>query len=148
MADLNKPGSIERTIAMTEIQHTLHRYCILARENAPFHEMKHLFRPNGLFRLPNGTAVSPEEMGNVVQGQPPKFIRHHITSIDIEFTGATSAKAKSLFFAMTGSATIDHWGYWEDEFELDAEGAWLLADRSIVVEGQEPNGWYASTYGV
>lgn len=147
MVDLNKPGSIERIIAITEIQHILHRYCILARENAPFHEMKQLFRPNGVFRLPDGTAVSPENMGQVVQGAPPTFIRHHITSIDINFTGPTRATSKSLFFAMTGSPVTDHWGYWQDEFELDEGGAWLLAERSIVVEGQEPNGWYASTYG-
>ncbi|KAB8264197.1 hypothetical protein BDV32DRAFT_118237 [Aspergillus pseudonomiae] len=146
MTNLNKPSTIERTIAITEIHQVLHRYCILARENAPFHEMKDLFLPDGIFRLPNGTAVAPQDMGNVVQGKPPQMIRHHITSIDVQFVGPRNASTKSLFLAMTHRSRIDHWGYWQDDFQLDEQGNWLIAERMIVVEGQDPAGWYADTY--
>lgn len=147
MVDLNKPGSIERVIAITEIERILNKYCIMARENAPFSEMANLFHSNGIFRLPNGAGVPPQEMGTVVQGKPPTFIRHHLTSVDIEFLNETEAKTKSLFFAMTDISTIDHWGYWQDVFRRTEDGQWLIEVREIVVEGQDANGWYAGAYG-
>jgi hypothetical protein len=147
MVDLNKPGSIERTIAITEIERILNKYCIMARENAPFSEMANLLLPDGVFRLPNGSEVPPADMGTVVQGKPPAFIRHHLTSVDIEFTSEREANTRALFFAMTGSSTIDHWGYWQDVFQRTDEGLWLIKIREIVVEGQDANGWYAGAYG-
>ncbi|KAJ5759486.1 hypothetical protein N7520_006642 [Penicillium odoratum] len=147
MVDLNKPGSIERVTAITEIERILHKYCIMARENAPFSEMAKLFHSNGIFRLPNGAGVPVQEMGTVVQGKPPAFIRHHLTSVDIEFSNETEAKTKSLFFAMTTTSTIDHWGYWQDVFSRTEDGQWLIEVREIVVEGQDANGWYAGAYG-
>lgn len=148
MVDLTRPGSVERTIAITEIERILNRYCIMARENAPFSEMAHLFIPKGVFKLPNGTSVSPEEMGTVVQGKPPAFIRHHLTSVDIAFVDGHTAKTKSYFFALTGasSSVIDHSGYWLDEFGRTEDGQWLIKTREIVVESQDANGWYASAY--
>ncbi|KAL3441559.1 hypothetical protein BJX65DRAFT_313734 [Aspergillus insuetus] len=154
MVDLNKPGSIKRTIAMAEIQKILHRYCIMAHENAPFDEIQHLFHPHGFFRLPDGTAFSPADMGKVVRGQPPSMISPHISRTNIHFTGGRRATAKLLFFAMTGLSAINYQGYQMDEFELgpNAEDggvcAWLLAKRSIIIEGQEPKGCYAMSYGV
>ncbi|KAL2857322.1 hypothetical protein BJY01DRAFT_242394 [Aspergillus pseudoustus] len=148
MANLNQPGTMERTIAITEIESTLNRYCIMARENAPFSEMAaQLFVPKkGVFKLPNGEAVAPADMGTVVRGKPPTFIRHHLTSVDIEFTGVATAKTKSYFFAVTGPSGIDHSGYWEDEFESSADGRWLIASRQIVVEMQATGGWFATAY--
>ena len=147
MVDLNKPGSIERTIAITEIERILNKYCIMARENAEFSSMANLFYPDGVFRLPNGSDVSPRDMGHVVQGKPPTFIRHHLTSVDIVFTSEREAHTRALFFAMTGSSTIDHWGYWQDVFQRTDDGVWLIKVREIVVEGQDKDGWYASAYG-
>jgi hypothetical protein len=132
MVDLNKPGSIERVIAITEIERILNKYCIMARENAPFSGMANLFHSNGNFRLPNGAGVPPQEMGTVVQGKPPAFIRHHLTSVDIEFTSETEAKTKSLFFAMTGTSTIDHWGVTGkmSSEELKMESGWSRFGKS------------------
>ncbi|KAL4810493.1 hypothetical protein BDV18DRAFT_156854 [Aspergillus unguis] len=149
MTDLTRPSSIERTIAITEIERILNKYCIMARENAPFSEMAHLFLPNeGVFKLPNGTAVSPADMGKVVQGKPPSFIRHHLTSVDIEFLDERTAKTKSYFFALThaSSSVIDHSGHWLDEFGRTEDGRWLLRTREIVVETQAEGGWYAGAY--
>jgi hypothetical protein len=146
MVDLNKPGSIERTIAITEIERILHRYCIMARENAPFTEMATLFHTNGVFQLPNGMAVSPNEMGKVVRGKPPAFIRHHLTSVEIDFVDEKTAKTKSYFFALTGASVIDHSGYWRDVFGRTEDGRWLIETREIVVEAQDAEGWYANAY--
>ncbi|KAJ5693113.1 hypothetical protein N7462_002536 [Penicillium macrosclerotiorum] len=146
MVGLNEPGSIERVIAITEIECILNKYCMMARENAPFSEMASLFHANGIFRLPNGTEIQPFDMETVVQGKPPSFIRHHLTSVDIEFANAIEAKTKSLFFALTGTSTIDHWGYWQDVFRRTDDGKWLIEVRQIVVEGHAEDGWYAGAY--
>jgi hypothetical protein len=147
MVDLNQPGSIERVVAITEIERILNRYCIMARENAPFSQMADLFLPEGVFKLPNGMSVPPSEMGTVVRGKPPAFIRHHLTSVDIEFINENSAKTKSYFFALTGASVIDHSGYWGDVFEKTTDGTWLIKTREIVVECQDADGWYAGAYG-
>lgn len=147
MVDLNQPGSIERTIAITEIERVLNRYCIMARENAPFSEMAKFFHPNGVFILPTGTRVSPQEIETVLQGKAPAFMRHHLTSVDIEFVSGIEANIKSLFLVLTDISTMDHWGYWQDVFRRADDGLWLIETREIVVEGQDPSGWYAATYG-
>ncbi|KEF60623.1 uncharacterized protein A1O9_02184 [Exophiala aquamarina CBS 119918] len=147
MTDLNKPGSEERAIAQAEIRAICHRYAVMARDKVDFKDMEPLFRPDGLFRLPNGVAVKPSEISTVVQGEEAKYIRHHITSIDIHFTSDTEARTKSQFFAATNVTFTDHWGCWEDIFTRDENGAWLIYDRSIVIDGYDPKGWYGEKYG-
>ncbi|KAJ9645041.1 hypothetical protein H2204_001503 [Knufia peltigerae] len=148
MAYLNKPGTLERTIALSEIQAVLHRYAVLARDNAAWDQMALLLTKDGLYRLPNGTVVKPSEMSTVVQGQEAKYIRHHITSIDVHFTSDNEARSIALYLAVTDKSAPDHWGQWEDVFRRTEDGAWLIADRSIVVDGCDPKGWFGTTYGV
>lgn len=147
MTDLNKPGSIERVVALTEIYAVVNRYCILARENAPWDEMAKLFEPDGVFRLSNGTALSPKTMSGVVGDHEPKFIRHHITSTDVHFTSPTSADVESFFIAVTDQAPLDHWGGWRDVFARQQDGSWLIRDRAIVLNGNDANGWSAERRG-
>ena len=48
------------------------------------------------------------------QGGGPGPVRHHVSSILIEFPGPTEAVARSYFFVITGVGP-DHWGryvYW------------------------------------
>lgn len=147
MVDLNQPNTLQRAIAIIEIERVLHRYCILAREDAPFSQMANLLHPDGIFCLPNGSEVRPDEMETVIRSNPPAFIRHHLTSVDIEFSDDSAAQTKSLFFALTGTPVVDHWGYWRDVFRRGLDGRWLIAKREIVVEGYDDDGWYAETYG-
>ena len=141
--------TVERAIDTCEIHSVLHRYASMAREVAPFDQMALLFQPDAIFRLPNGTAVTPANMAQVVQGESAKYIRHHITTIDIDFkVVGEEARVTAFFFAVTDQSSFDHWGRWEDIFVRGEDGRWLIAERSIVVEGADPNGWYAMTYGV
>ncbi|KAJ5738500.1 hypothetical protein N7493_001655 [Penicillium malachiteum] len=141
MTDLNKPGTIERTIALSEINAIVNRYCILARENAPWDEMTKLFEHDAIFRLPNGIELSPQNMSAVVGGMEAKYIRHHITSCNVYFTSPTEASVESFFIAVTDWAVIDHWGGWKDEFRKQEDGSWLIRDKTIVVDGRDPDGW-------
>ena len=146
MEQFDCPGSVARSVAKSEIEALFHRYAVLAKENAPFDEMATLYHADGLFRLPNGFAVRPAEMAQVVKDNDPDFIRHHITSVDIQFLNSNEAHAQSFFFAITHKSSLDHWGYWEDVVTRHQGGNWLIKERKIIVEGGDPKGWYKTTY--
>ena len=73
--------------------------------------MASLFKPDGVFRRPNGMAVKPADILEVVQGNNPKLIRHHITSIDINFITSKEAHAESYYMAITHLSNLDHWDH-------------------------------------
>ena len=137
----------ERATASSEIQAILHKYAYMARENAKFDEMASLWTPDGIFRLPNGVAVKATEISKVVKGQEPTFIRHHLTTTTIDFVTPHEAKTVAYYFACTHKSSMDHWGYWQDVFEKGSDGAWLIKDRSVMVDGSDPKGWFAEMYG-
>jgi hypothetical protein len=146
MGDFNAPGSVARSVAKSEIETLFQRYAVLAKETASGEKMAPLFKPDGVFRLPNGVSVKPSNLLEVVQGNNPKFIRHHITSIDINFVSSEEAHTESYYIAITHLASIDHWGCWKDIVTREPGGQWLIADRTVVVDGGDPNGWYKTTY--
>lgn len=134
------PG--DRAAARSAITELLHRYAYMAAENADFPGMAQLFTSDGIFVLPGGTPVPCTEIHRVVRGEPPTFIRHHITTIEIEFSSPTRAAAESLFIAYTDAAQPDHWGRWRDTFSCE-NGRWLLTKKQPVVEGFAPHGLWA-----
>ncbi|MDD9946577.1 MAG: bifunctional 3-(3-hydroxy-phenyl)propionate/3-hydroxycinnamic acid hydroxylase [Myxococcales bacterium] len=123
----------------------IHRYCHLAKENADFSAMTPLFTPDAVFSIP-GKDLAPDQIGQVVRGQGPTFIRHHATTIDIRFVGDDQAHTETFFLAMTDEARPDHWGCWRDVFRRQADGSWLIAKRTVVPEGAVPGGWLARAY--
>lgn len=146
MADFNSPGSVARSVAKSEIESLFHRYAVLAKETAVGEKMSQVFHPDGLFRLPNGDAVKPADLLSVVRGNNPKFIRHHITSIDIEFVSPDEAHTEAFYLALTDLSPLDHWGCWRDVVTRGPDGKWLIADRTVVVDGGDPKGWFKATY--
>ncbi|WP_139278478.1 nuclear transport factor 2 family protein [Rhodococcoides fascians] len=124
----------------------MHRYCNLARENADFAGMSVLYTENARIRLPDGTVVGPTQMGEVVKGDEAKYIRHHATTLDIEFANATEAVVTTMFLAITNEAVPDHWGRWDDKFVKQDDGRWLIDERALMVEGANPDGWLARVY--
>jgi len=133
----------ERAVARSQISEVLHRYANMAVDQADFAGMAVLFTADGQFVLPNGTPVAATEIEKVVAGEEPSFIRHHITTIQIDFTSETTATADSFFIAYTDVAQPDHWGRWRDSFRREDDGRWLLTSKHPVVEGFHPQGWLA-----
>lgn len=146
MTDLNRPGSIERTIALTEIYSILNRYAVMAKEQANFDKIALLFRPDGFFRMPNGTVLKPANLVEVTQGDEAKYIRHNITGIDVHFKSETEAHTRAQFLASTHMSVTDHWGSWNDILTRDEDGRWLIYDRNIEVDGFDPKGWCAEKF--
>lgn len=146
MAQSDGFAPMERCVAKSEIEGLFHRYAVLANEKPDIDKMMTVFKEDGVFRLPNGVVVKPRDLLQVVQGNNPQFIRHHITSINIEFVSSNEARTQAYFFAITHMSRFDHWGQWQDLVTRDGSGRWLIADRSIVVEGGDPKGWYKTNY--
>lgn len=136
--------AIERAVARSQITEILHRYANMAVEQADFAGMAVLFTPDGQFVLPDGTVLPCTEIRRVVNGVEPDFIRHHITTIQIDFTSGTTATADSYFIAYTDLAQPDHWGRWRDSLQRQEDGRWLLTSKQPIVEGWSPAGFWGS----
>ncbi len=57
------------------------------------------------------------------------FVRHHLSTSQIELTGADSAKARTYWVAYTDIGP-DHCGYYLDVFRK-VDGQWLIAYRRV-----------------
>lgn len=137
----------QEAIARTQITAVMHRYASLGRENANWAELGKLLANGATYRLADGTELPAERMSEVVRGKEAKYIRHHITTIDIQFTSDTEAHAEAIFFAATDTTFNDHWGVWSDTFRKQDDGRWLIQERTIVIEGMAPGGWCDAVYG-
>jgi hypothetical protein len=58
-----------------------------------------------------------------------KFVRHHLSTSQIELTGADTAKARTYWTAYTDIGP-DHCGYYIDTFRKVAD-RWLIAHRRV-----------------
>lgn len=137
----------EQATARGLITAVLHRYASLGREDCDWDALATLFEPSAIYRLADGRELPPTQLQEVVRGQEAPYIRHHITTIDVQFVGEAVAHSEAFFFAATNWKVMDHWGRWRDVFARQADGTWLIRERTIVVEGQDPEGWTAKTYG-
>ena len=136
--------ALARAVARSEITEVLQRYANLAVEQADFAGMARLFTTDGHFILLDGTAVPATEIERIVDGHEAKWIRHHLTTIHIDFTSETTATADSYYIAFTDLAQPDHWGRWRDTFQLEPDSGWMLTSKQPLVEGFHPDGWIAT----
>lgn len=143
MSTANITGA-ERAVARSEITEVLQRYANLAVENADFAAMAKLFTPDGKFILLDGTAVPPAEIERIVAGHEATWIRHHLTTVQIDFTSESTATTDSYYIAFTDLAQPDHWGRWHDTLRREPDGRWMLTSKQPVVEGYHPEGWIAT----
>ena len=124
----------------------VHRYAHMARELLSMETFYPLFTPDAIGILPGDIRVPITSLGDVRRGEEAKYIRHHVTTVDISFIGDNDARVESQFIANTNEASPDHWGCWRDHFVKQEDGSWLIAERAIVVDGQAPNGWFKRMY--
>ncbi|KAF3384216.1 hypothetical protein DPV78_012767 [Talaromyces pinophilus] len=134
-------------LARVQITAIMHRYAWHARDNANWDAIASCFEPNGTYRLSDGRELPPSRAKEVVRGNEAKYIRHHITTIDIVFVSEDEAHTTAQFFATTEHRFIDHSGHWKDVFRKQKDGSWLIHDRTIVTEKQDPGGWSAKVCG-
>ncbi|OOQ86327.1 hypothetical protein PEBR_21907 [Penicillium brasilianum] len=137
----------EQAIARVQITAVMHRYASHARDKADWEAIASCFEPKGIYRFSNGREVPPSRASEVVRGNEAKYIRHHITTIDIEFISEMEAHSCAQFFATTERKFVDHSGHWRDLWRKQKDGSWLIRERTIVTEKQDPEGWSAIVCG-
>ncbi len=70
------------------------------------------------------------------------FIRHHLSTSQIELTGPGSAKARTYWVAYTDIGP-DHCGYYLDEFRKQGD-RWLIAHRRIRLDWRSEASLYTT----
>jgi 3-phenylpropionate/cinnamic acid dioxygenase small subunit len=71
-----------------------------------------------------------------------KFIRHHLSTCQIDFTGPDTAKSRTYWVAYTNMGP-DHCGYYLDAFRKVGE-QWLIAHRKVREDWMAPNSLYTA----
>ena len=71
-----------------------------------------------------------------------KFIRHHLSTCQIELTGHGTAKSRTYWVAYTDLGP-DHCGYYLDEFRKVA-GSWLISHRKVREDWMAHDSLYTS----
>ena len=69
--------------------------------------------------------------------EAPRFVRHHLTTCQIEVLGPETASARTYFHVMTQIGP-DHAGYYVDRLRKVGD-RWLIADRRIRVDWRAEN---------
>lgn len=70
------------------------------------------------------------------------FVRHHLSTSLIEFTGTDTARARTYWTAYTDIGP-DHGGYYLDRFRRQGE-QWLIAHRRVRLDWRSPDSLFIS----
>lgn len=133
----------EEATSRTMILALINRYASLARENGDHTAVVALFESEGAIHFPDGRQIPPSQLGQITNNFPPTLLRHHLTTIDIQFISKDEAHCQSYIIACTDLQMPDHWGRWDDVVKKQADGRWLFAKKTVVVDGMNPAGWLA-----
>jgi hypothetical protein len=71
-----------------------------------------------------------------------RFVRHHLATSTIDFTGPAGAKVRTYWTAWTDIGP-DHAGYYLDDFRQEGD-AWLIARRRVRLDWQAPGSLFRS----
>ncbi|EED12029.1 hypothetical protein TSTA_001010 [Talaromyces stipitatus ATCC 10500] len=109
----------EEAIARTHILSLINRYASFARGIPDQqNEIAVLFEPNATILLPDGRELSPLEIGKITENNTPKLLRHHVTTVDVQ---------------------------WDDVVVRSGDGRCPFKRKVIVVDGMDAEGWLSQT---
>ena len=137
----------EEACARIHIVALINRYASIAREDGDFSQAVELFERDATIQFPDGRNLSPGQLGEITRDNPPKLLRHHLTTIDIQFSSIDEAQCQSYIIAGTHIKLPDHWGRWDSTVRKQENGSWLFKQKKIIVDGLDPQGWLAQTLG-
>lgn len=132
--------------AHVEITDLLARY-VRAADRGRSQDLAALFTDDGVLTAGDDEVHGPAGIAayldanktSLADRDPAGRIRHHVSSLRIELTGPSSARATCYFLAITGTGP-DHWGRYRDELAHDGV-RWRFARRAAIVEGAAPGSW-------
>jgi hypothetical protein len=131
------------------IEDTIGRY-VRAADGGRFEDQAALFTEDGVLETDLGPCAGRAAIIEMLNGTKATLaaspdtggrIRHHVSSLRIDFDGSDAANATCYFLAIVGPAP-DHWGLYRDRL-VRVGDRWLFAHRCAIVEGRVPGGWAA-----
>jgi len=139
-------GEIEARLA---IEDTIGRY-VRCVDGGRAEDLKELFIDDGVLQTDRNEYRGRDAISGMIDGlkaslssgAEPRRIRHHVSSLRIDFDGPDAATATCYFLSTVGDG-VDHWGVYRDQFVRDGD-RWLFAHRHVTTEGRTPGGWAAS----
>lgn len=84
-----------------------------------------------------GRWLSPDR---VASGRRATFIRHHLSTSQVEFSAPDTARARTYWVAYSDIGP-DHCGYYIDVFRKTGE-RWLIAHRKVRLDWRAPDSLY------
>ena len=132
-------------IAREEIRDVISRYNH-AGDRGDLETLARCFREDGVLELDDeapfaGRAEILRRLTRVVGDSAARgenaFVRHHVSSVKIELTGADTANAASYFLVFT-EIGLDHWGRYRDRLAR-GDGGWQFAHRRVRLDGAAPD---------
>ena len=98
------------------------------------------FRCEGRNEIGAWIARWKEPSGDERQAHASTFIRHHLSTCQIELTGPDTARARTYWVAWTDIGP-DHSGYYIDTFRNEAE-KWLISRRKVRLDWRSTDSLY------
>jgi hypothetical protein len=148
--------NLEQAVAREAIRYT-QSLCAAAGDRGRLEEMLGAYIDDGVLEIPAGVFRGKAAIAAALQHVPQRrgteaaseqqrfFVRHHLTTCHIEFTGADTANARTYFLMMT-PAGVDHCGVYSDRFVASAS-RWLIAHRRVRVDWAAEQSLVASSPG-
>lgn len=137
--------TVEELLAREEIRCVLANYN-MAGDRLRIDELASQFAVDGVLEAPGGRYEGRETIRQWMSGfgrpadapqrKPPAFVRHHITTCQIELTGPDAATART-YYAVYTDVGPDHCGYYADTFRKE-DGRWVIAHRKARMDWCSP----------
>lgn len=133
------------------VEDTIARYARCADSGRSV-ELAELFAEDGVLAVDGDERRGRETIAAYLEGNKASLagsaagggrIRHHVSSLRIDFPNPDEAHATSYFLAIT-AAGPDHWGVYRDRLVRQGD-RWLFARREAIPEGAAPGGWQGSS---
>src|SRR5262245_22519968 len=131
--------TVDELIAREEIRRTLAQYNISGDANDS-DGYAGAFAEDGVLESADFTITGRAQIRDWKEARtknpPARFVRHNLTTCQIEITGAETATARTYFVVFT-EIGADHNGYYSDQFRK-AGDRWLIAHRKIWLDWRAP----------
>lgn len=79
---------------------------------------------------------------SATQAHQATFVRHHLSTAQIELTGADTARARTYWVAYTDIGP-DHAGYYLDSFRR-VDDSWLISHRRVRLDWRSPQSLFTT----
>lgn len=100
------------------------------------------FRHNGKAEIRDWMARWRDRPESGSAARQASFVRHHLSTSQIELTAPDAAKARTYWAAYTDIGP-DHAGYYLDVFARDG-GRWLIAHRRVRLDWRSPDSLFTT----